>query len=196
MRAQAALERHRAVVRPDARRRARRAVHRALADDVAAGRVRDMRNYDHAHHGLGTVRQQTARGDVGPCLARWQGLPAVQALVVGSWGESSPALLKLLDEVAAAHAGREWRPLGHASSDDAKGYFKRVLRQRWSCTFWREWALLVRVRRERVRAPPGQMRGGGPRQEATRLDWSDMLFEPNADAGYGRGGGAWDRGGD
>lgn len=168
----------------------------ARADDVAAGRVRDMRNYDHAHHGLGTVRQQTARGDVGPCLARWQGLPAVQALVVGSWGESSPALLKLLDEVAAAHAGREWRPLGHASSDDAKGYFKRVLRQRWSCTFWREWALLVRVRRERVRAPPGQMRGGGPRQEATRLDWSDMLFEPNADAGYGRGGGAWDRGGD
>ena len=34
------------------------------------------------------------------------------------------------------------------------------------------------------------MRGGGPRQEATRLDWSDMLLEPNADAGYGRGGGA------
>ena len=33
------------------------------------------------------------------------------------------------------------------------------------------------------------MRGGGPRQEATRLDWSDMLFEPNADAGYGRGDG-------
>ena len=64
-----------------------------------------------------------------------------------------------------------------------------MLRQRWSCTFWREWTLLVRVRRERVRAPPGQLRGGGPRQEATQLDWSDMLFEPNADAGYGRGGG-------
>ena len=30
----------------------------------------------------------------------------------------------------------------------------------------------------------------------TRLDWSDMLLEPSADAGYGRGGGAWDRGGD
>ena len=58
----------------------------------------------------------------------------MQALVVGSWGESSAGLLKLLDEVAAAHAGREWRPLGHASSDDAKGYFKHVLRQRWSCS--------------------------------------------------------------
>ena len=70
-----------------------------------------------------------------------------------------------------------------------------MLRQRWSCTFWREWTLLVRVRRERVRAPPGQMHGGGPRQEATRLDWSHMPFEPNAGAGYGRGGGAWDRDG-
>ena len=123
------------------------------------------RKLDQLHHNLPPLREQKARGLQGPVLATLPGLPQVRGgLVVGSFAEASPNVHKLMAEVADARASREWRLLGAHSKDELRGQYTTQATQRWSCTFWREWARFMQTRTARVTSPDGELSTLAPRR--------------------------------
>ena len=74
------------------------------------------------------------------------------------------AAMPKLAEVADARASREWRLLGAHSKDELRGQYITQATQRWSCTFWREWARFMQTRTARVTSPDGELSTLAPRR--------------------------------
>ena len=89
-------------------------------------------------------------GEVGPVEAKLRTFDAVQGLVFGAWGETSPDVKHLLRHLVDKGVRRHYRAMRALDEDEARAGLTSMLRRRWAMTAVRENARLLLARLQYV----------------------------------------------